>query len=224
MYCNLFLTFYKNLLISGVQSLNSANFAPWVSKTTFIMAEKERKLFTGFAPVSTEDWQSKIHADLKGADYEKKLVWRTYEGFKVQPYYRKEDLKGLNFLEGLPGEYPFVRGNRKSGNDWFIRQDISVKDLKKANKKALEILNKGVTSLGFRIDSPAEISQAGLEILLKNILPEAIEINFDSPGNRGNCARAFSEFISGKDVNKKAITGSAPFDPVGSFILKGKLE
>ncbi len=188
------------------------------------MAKKERKLFTGFAPVSTEDWESKIHADLKGADYEKKLVWRTYEGFKVQPYYRKEDLKGLDFLACLPGEYPFVRGNKKSGNDWFIRQDISVKDLKKANKKALEILNKGVTSLGFRIDSPAEISQADLEILLKDILPEAIEINFDSTGNSSNCARAFNEFISGKDINKEEIIGSAPFDPLGSFVLRGILK
>ena len=32
---------------------------------------------------------------LKGADFEKKLVWKTNEGFKVKPFYRMEDLEGL---------------------------------------------------------------------------------------------------------------------------------
>ena len=48
-----------------------------------------------FAPVSKQAWKDKIIADLKGADFDKKLVWRTPEGFSVQPFYRREDLKGL---------------------------------------------------------------------------------------------------------------------------------
>jgi hypothetical protein len=36
--------------------------------------------------------------------------------------------KGLDYLNSLPGEFPYVRGNKKTGNDWFIRQDIYVKD------------------------------------------------------------------------------------------------
>ena len=42
------------------------------------MAELKEKLFSEFAPVSTEEWMAKITADLKGADYEKKLVWKGY--------------------------------------------------------------------------------------------------------------------------------------------------
>jgi methylmalonyl-CoA mutase len=30
-----------------------------------------------FPPVATEQWEAAIRADLKGADYDKKLVWRT---------------------------------------------------------------------------------------------------------------------------------------------------
>ena len=52
-------------------------------------------MLADFAPVSTQVWKDKIIADLKGADFEKKLVWRTPEGFNVQPFYRREDLKGL---------------------------------------------------------------------------------------------------------------------------------
>lgn len=47
-----------------------------------------------FSPVTTEEWKAKITADLKGADFDRKLVWRTNEGFNVQPFYRREDLAG----------------------------------------------------------------------------------------------------------------------------------
>lgn len=49
---------------------------------------KREKLFTEFPPVPTEKWEEVITADLKGADYERKLVWKTGEGFNVRPYYR----------------------------------------------------------------------------------------------------------------------------------------
>ena len=56
----------------------------------------ENKLFQEFPPVSTEQWEEVILKDLKGADYQKKLVWRTDEGFSVRPYYRAEDLDTLD--------------------------------------------------------------------------------------------------------------------------------
>ena len=52
------------------------------------MADSKEKLFSDFSPVSTEQWMEKVTADLKGADFEKKLVWKTNEGFKVKPFYR----------------------------------------------------------------------------------------------------------------------------------------
>ena len=73
------------------------------------MADSKEKLFSDFPAVSTEQWMEKITADLKGADFEKKLVWRTNEGFKVKPFYRQEDLEGLKTTEGLPGEFPLCK-------------------------------------------------------------------------------------------------------------------
>jgi methylmalonyl-CoA mutase len=64
-----------------------------------------------FPPVSTEAWDSAIRVDLKGQDYEKKLVWKSEEGIAVRPYYRKEDIKDLaSQVESVPGTFPFVRG------------------------------------------------------------------------------------------------------------------
>ena len=82
------------------------------------MAELKEKLFSEFAPVSTEEWMAKITADLKGVPFEKKLVWKTGEGFNVNPFYRAEDIEGLKTTESLPGEFPYLRGTKKDNNEW----------------------------------------------------------------------------------------------------------
>jgi len=68
-----------------------------------------------FPPVPTAVWEAAIAKDLQGADYEKKLVWRTDEGIPVRPYYRAADMAGLAAqTETAPGQFPFARGNGKS--------------------------------------------------------------------------------------------------------------
>ena len=99
---------------------------------------KREKLFTEFPPVPTEKWEEVITADLKGADYERKLVWRTGEGFNVRPYYRAENLEGIRFLGSQAGEFPYVRGTR-SHNRWRVHQTVEVKCPREANAEALEI-------------------------------------------------------------------------------------
>jgi len=96
-----------------------------------------------FPPTSTEAWEEKIQKDLKGADYQKKLIWRTIEGFSVRPYYRLEDLKNITHLRVHPGEYPWIRSKKDRDNSWYIRQDIDAReDVQQANKKALDVLNR----------------------------------------------------------------------------------
>ena len=65
-----------------------------------------------FPAVSTEEWEARIVEDLKGADYEKRLVWKTVEGLSVRPYYREEDLAGLDHMKALPGEAPLSEAAR----------------------------------------------------------------------------------------------------------------
>lgn len=79
------------------------------------------RLRDDFPPVSREAWETAIRNDLKGADYDKKLVWRSDEGIAVRPYYRREDIFGLkDVLAAPPGEFPFVRGG---GRPWEIAPD-----------------------------------------------------------------------------------------------------
>lgn len=186
------------------------------------MADSKEKLFSDFPAVSTEQWMEKITADLKGADFEKKLVWRTNEGFKVKPFYRQEDLEGLKTTEGLPGEFPYVRGTKKNDNTWFVRQEIKVECPKEANAKALDILNKGVDSLGFYVKKK-DLSPEYIETLLNDICAECIELNFSTcQGHTVELAKLLVAYFQKKEYDLTKLQGSVNYDPMGKMMVKGK--
>ena len=185
------------------------------------MAESKEKLFDQFPPVSTQEWKDKVIADLKGADFDKKLVWRTNEGFNVNPMYRAEDIANLHTTDSLPGEYPYVRGTR-TDNNWLVRQDIKVTDVKEANAKALDILTKGVESLGFELPKDL-ISVENMETLLHGIELEKVELNFSScMKSTVKLAGTVAAYLkkSGADLSK--VSGSIRFNPFKRMLTKGR--
>lgn len=186
------------------------------------MADSKETLFSDFPAVSTQEWMDKITVDLKGADYEKRLVWKTNEGFKVKPFYRREDLEGLKTTEGLPGQYPYLRGNKKDDNTWFIRQDIRVENPEEANAKALDLLNKGIDSLGFKIKGK-DVSEELIHTLLKDICCDCIELNFSTCQQQTvKLARLVTQYFREKGYAPEKVQGSFNFDPIGKMLEKGK--
>ena len=186
------------------------------------MSNIKEKLFTEFTAPTTQEWLDKIQVDLKGADFQKRLVWRTNEGFNVQPFYRREDLKDLKAVDSLPGEFPYVRGNKKDNNLWFVRQDIAVDDAKTANAKALDILNKGVDSLGFKIKGK-DVSRELVATLLDGILPQYVELNFKTCQRHSvELAQLLVEYFKEKNYPLGELKGSINFDPIGKILCKGK--
>ena len=182
---------------------------------------KSEKLFTEFPPVPTEKWEEVITADLKGVPFEKKLVWKTGEGFNVNPFYRAEDIEGLKTTESLPGEFPYVRGTKKD-NDWKVRQNIEVCCFKGANEKALDLLTKGVTSLGFIIKGD-EVNEENIATLLEGICPASVELNF----NTCNCKAEkligiLADYFKGKGVDAEKCYGSVNYDAFKKPLVKGK--
>ncbi|MBN2743416.1 MAG: methylmalonyl-CoA mutase small subunit [Marinilabiliaceae bacterium] len=181
------------------------------------MADTNKQpLFSEFPPISTQEWMDKITADLKGADFEKKMVWKTSEGFNVRPFYRAEDLENLQYLNTLPGEFPYVRGT-KTDNKWFIRQDMCGSNAAESNAKALDVLTKGVTSLGFKLHGEDEANVNHLSALLKNIAAD-VELNFETTHGNKKLVEALVEVS--KKVNLSQ--GSVNFDPIGKFTITGK--
>ena len=186
------------------------------------MSNNKEKLFSEFQAPTTQEWLDKIEVDLKGADFQKGLVWRTNEGFNVQPFYRREDLKDLKAVDSLPGEFPFVRGNKTDNNLWFVRQDIDAEDAKAANAKALDILNKGVDSLGFKIPG-GNVSKETIATLLDGILPQYVELNFQTC--QRHCvelAEILVAYFKEKGYPMADLKGSINFDPISKILCKGK--
>jgi methylmalonyl-CoA mutase len=186
------------------------------------MNEKDIKLFSEFPPVSTEAWEAQITTDLKGKDYDKTLVWRTNEGINVRPYYRDQNLTGLEFVGTLPGQFPFVRGNRKEGNNWLVRQDIEVVNFGEANLKAQDVLSKGVTSLGFVFKNCQEIGEDDLKELLRGISLDKTEVNFVMTCKNKPLVKSLIAFLKDQKANPLEVKASVNFDPIGVFTLRGK--
>ena len=186
------------------------------------MSNSKEKLFTEFKAPTTQEWLDKIEVDLKGADFNKRLVWRTNEGFNVQPFYRREDVLKLKTPDSLPGEFPFVRGNKKDDNTWYIRQDIVAADAVEANKKALDILNKGIDSLGFRIHGD-KVNAEFIEQLLDGILCDVVEVNFHTCQRHAlELAQILTAYFEKKGYDKEKVVGSIDFDPLQKMVIKGK--
>ena len=180
------------------------------------MVEKREKLFDMFSPVSPEEWRAKAEVDLKGADFEKKMVWRTDEGFNVQPLYRGVDIKDFKTIDSLPGEYPYVRGTR-TNNDWQARQEIDAADVKEANAKALDVLNKGITSLGFKLHD-----DFNLDVLLDGIYTDIAQVNFAvCPNKVVEFAKVLVAYLEKKGTSDKFV-GSIDFNPYKATFKKGK--
>jgi methylmalonyl-CoA mutase len=186
------------------------------------MSEQE-KLFEQFPPVTTREWMDRIICDLKGADFNKKLVWKTEEGFDLNPFYRQEDTDQLSFIPVKPGEFPYIRGAGKCGNNWLIRQNIIVEDYTLSNNKALDILNKGVDSLGLMISDPETITQQNIDTLLNGIHFDSCEINFLSHGKAKEILEYFLKSVEKEGFAKENIRGGIEADPLGRLLLNGTL-
>ena len=130
-------------------------------------------LTSEFPPVPTTQWEAVINTDLKGADYEKKLVWRTEEGLKVKPYYRSEDIAALKGQADVaPGEFPFTRGDGAKWTDkdlsaipaGAVRGDL----LHEAGGTAIEELGfalaEGVDKLAAALEAGQSVDQAAASI------------------------------------------------------------
>jgi methylmalonyl-CoA mutase len=117
-----------------------------------------KKLFSEFSAAGAQDWKDQIIKDLKGAEFEK-LVWKNPNGFDVQPFYTGENQKNNQPLFTHPG--------------WDICEQITVKNEKDANTRALAALQGGASGLSFYIHK--KINTAAL---LQNISLEHIYTQF----------------------------------------------
>ena len=107
-----------------------------------------------FPKKTLEDWQALAGKECRGKPL-KELIWDTPEDIAVKPLYTAEDLKGLNYLDSLPGMAPFVRGPRATmyaGRPWTVRQYAGFSTAEESNAFYRKNLEAGQTGLSVAFD------------------------------------------------------------------------
>jgi len=183
------------------------------------MDQNNDKLFGTFPPVSTSVWEARITQDLKGADYQKKLVWKTPEGFDVKPYYRDEDTELFGNINTMPGEYPFIRGNQTLSNNWEIRQDMETDDEAEANLLAIDAIKRGATGIGL-VATDLE-TEKDVEELLNGIDLTKVAIHFGAAPSYPALIRIVAANAKSQKQPVAELKGSFDFDPISYLLLHG---
>ncbi len=104
-------------------------------------------LFNDFQPVSSKQWKQKIQFDLKGADYNETLIWKSPEGIDVKPFYHSDEIKDP-FLK-IPG-HP---------QHWNVGQSIFIDDEAVAGRLAADAINRGAEAVYFTSEKPFDVEK-----------------------------------------------------------------
>lgn len=183
------------------------------------MKEKGKvQLFNDFPEISSKDWKQKIESDLKGADFEKKLVWRTDEDIPVQPYYRSEDLSTLKYLDQAGALKP----DSSAPNGWIICQDIIPgKDLGEANSRIKLALKGGAQAIRLQLGKVSNPGMAMLEKLLAGVPLTETEIIFHGYLGADALYEHYTEFAAKSGLDLSRLKGSLGADPIGKMATSG---
>lgn len=139
-----------------------------------------KKLFKEFSEVSSKEWKQKIQADLKGADYNNTLIWKTNEGIDIKPFYHSDEFASL----------PNVSTSKAT--QWQICETIFVADVEKSNHHAKEYLNKGAQCIKFIIPS----EDISITALLNGIDLNEIQLFFELQFMSSDYVKQLSEKTS----------------------------
>ncbi|MDR3688673.1 MAG: methylmalonyl-CoA mutase family protein [Fimbriimonas sp.] len=165
-------------------------------------------LFGEFAPVSTEDWLKVVEKDLKGADFEKRLVTETLDGIRFRPFYRADEVP--------PSADTVVRGYLQHAVRPTFREEIRETELGTANKHALRALGRGAGELAvltYPIGVPIRACE-DIWVFTQGIWIDAVPIHWLS----GPFTRPMLALVTGeakrREIDAGKLQGSVEFDPI----------
>lgn len=168
---------------------------------------KEKMLFQNFDPSTKKEWVEKATNDLKGADFNKRLVWKNLNGIDIQPLYTKEDQQSYLSNTGHNAEH--IINYRR----------IVASDTAEANKLGLKAVEEGATGLLFEISTG--ISPAAL---LKGIDLSEITVSFITGSKSLDFASEFKSYVAASGIDKTSLRGYIDFNFVVEYLTNGTLE
>lgn len=127
----------------------------------------KENLFEEFAEVSAKQWKQKIQYDLKGADYNEKLIWKSLEGINVKPFYHPDEQQ--YYLKAHPPA------------SWTILEKIYVFSIEKSRKTVQHALAKGAEGIWLEIPDENQNLKPVFEPVDLEVVPLHVKTDFVSP-------------------------------------------
>ncbi|MGB6809106.1 MAG: methylmalonyl-CoA mutase family protein [Pseudolabrys sp.] len=179
----------------------------------------ELSLAAEFPPVTEAEWRSLVEAALKGADFDKRLVSRTYDGLRIEPLYPR-----------AAGVTPVI--GRRLGTAWSVMQRVDHPDPAAANAQALVDLENGATGLCLVMAGSVNANGYGLDAspqtlarVLKGVkLDAGIRIEFDLGSGSLLVLRQFADLVRRQNVRADTVDIAAGVDPIGAFAVSGSTK
>lgn len=176
--------------------------------------------FSEFNTASKKDWINKLTEDLKGTSYQS-LQWHTYEGFSLEPYYTRKDLKNLDYLKQLHNTPALGTTGSGSPRQWVNNEFIRVRSEKEANDIALNALQQGADGIYFDV---SRLTELNLELLLKNIHLKHCSISFNAGTEAEDLLQGYLQYATAQGIKPEELQGMFNFDPVGEITETGLID
>ena len=180
--------------------------------------------FDEFEPTSYETWKAAAESALKGADFNKKLFTKTYEGITLKPIYVQQDVDAINEASSFPGSTDYLRGVNASGyiaEPWAVAQAVKACCPKAANEKVLYELEKGATAVNLTIgEKGVKVESADdVKALFAGVDLTKVSVQLDC----GASSLKVLEAMAAAGVDMKALKGCVGGDVLGALLADGML-
>ncbi len=171
------------------------------------MNDKHKSLFSEFNAVSKQEWLEKVEIDLKGADFERKLVWKNLSDIKILPFYTAEDKKD------------YIKNTGENSQNLINYRNITVDVAKQGNEQALKAVGEGINGLLFTLNS-----NVSAEKLLKGLDLNNITVSFILNKDAVPFVTDFAQFIKENKIADENLKGYFDIGLISKYLISGKLE
>lgn len=168
------------------------------------MNDTDKLLFSDFGPVNKQQWLERVGIDLKGADFNRKLVWKNLNKLDFQPFYNAEDnIEHLN-------------STGENSQEIINYRNIPVETADSGNKLALKAVNEGINGLLFNVKEIVSVAD-----LLKSININEIAVSFVLEKNVIPFAIDFYAFVEQNLSSNKNLKGYFDLGIISNYVTKG---
>ncbi len=172
------------------------------------MNDSNKSPFSEFSPVTKQEWIEKVGIDLKGGDFDKKLVWKNLSKIEIQPFYNAED------------KQDYIKNTGENSQSLINYRGIAVNSVENGNKLALRAIEEGINGLLFTVDK--RISAADL---LEGIDFNKIAISFILRIDDAVAfASDFFELVNKRNIAPHNLKGFIDLEIISDYLTQGNIE